>query len=91
MSGTIHVNTELLRDLGRRFQLNSQFAQEKLIDELRSLTAQTEGDWVGVSRIHYEELFAHWCQSAQSLIVWGQEIGLHLDKTAQYFETADQS
>lgn len=91
MSSTIHVNTELLRDLGNRFLLNSQYAQEKLINELRSLTAQTEGDWVGVSRMHYEELFAHWCQSAQSLITWGQEIGQHLDRTAQYFENADQS
>ncbi len=91
MSGTIHVNTELLRDLGNRFLLNSQYAQEKLINELRALTAQTEGDWVGVSRMHYEELFAHWCQSAQSLVTWGLEIGQHLDKTAQYFENADRS
>ena len=91
MSGTIHVNTELMRELGRRFQLNCQYAQEKIIDELRAMTGQMEGDWVGVSRIHYDELFQHWCQSAQSLITWGQEIGVHLDKTANYFEQADNS
>ncbi len=91
MSGTIHINTELMRDLGRRFQLNCQYAQEKIIDELRAMTGHMEGDWVGVSRIHYNELFQHWCQSAQSLISWGQEIGVHLDNTANYFDQADNS
>lgn len=91
MSGTIHINTDLLRELGRRFELNTLYAQDKIINELRAMTGQLEGDWVGVSRAHYDELFQHWCQSAQSLINWGHDIGLHLEKTAQQFDNVDQS
>jgi len=91
MSGTIHVNTELMRELGSRFRLNCQYAQEKIIGELRAMSAQMEGDWIGVSRTHYDELFQHWCQSAQNLITWGEEIGQHLDRTANYFDNADRS
>ena len=91
MSGTIHVNTELMRQLGRRYQENCEFARSKMISELQGLTAQMEGDWVGMSRNHYNELFQHWCQSAQSLITWGEEIGLHLNKTAEFFDNVDQT
>ena len=91
MSGTIHVNTELMRELGRRFQENCDICRSKMIVELQGITAQMEGDWVGLSRTHYDELFQHWCQSAQSLITWGEEIGLHLTKTAEYFDNVDRS
>ncbi len=91
MSGTIHVNTDMMRELGRRFQENCEFCRTKMISELQGITSQMEGDWVGVSRVRYEELFGHWCQSAQSLITWGEDIGLHLSKTAQYFDNVDQS
>jgi len=90
VSGTIHVNTEMMRQLGMRYQENCEFCRVKMIAELQALTSQMEGDWVGISRIHYEELFQHWCQSAQSLITWGEEIGLHLSKTAEYFDNVDQ-
>lgn len=91
MSGTIHVNTELMRELGRRFQENCEIARTKMIAELQSMTAQMEGDWVGLSRNHYDGLFRQWCQSAQSLITWGDEIGVHLTKTAEHFDNVDQS
>lgn len=91
MSGTIHVNTDLMRELGRRFQENCEIARTKMISELQSMTAQMEGDWVGFSRTHYDELFRQWCQSAQSLVTWGEEIGVHLNKTAEYFDNVDRS
>jgi WXG100 family type VII secretion target len=91
MSGTIHINTELMRDLAARFQLNCQYAQEKLIAELRAMSAQVESDWVGISRNHYDELFQQWCHSVQSLITWGEQIGTHLNNTANHFDQADNS
>ncbi len=91
MAGTIHVNTEMMRELGRRFQDNCEIARTKMIAELQSMTAQMEGDWVGLSRTHYDELFRQWCQSAQSLVTWGEEIGVHLNKTAEYFDNVDQA
>ena len=91
MSGTIHVNTDLMRELGRRFQDNCEIARTKMIAELQSMTAQMEGDWVGLSRAHYDQLFQQWCQSAQSLVTWGEEIGVHLTKTAEYFDNVDQA
>lgn len=91
MSGTIHVNTELMRQLGARYQQNCEFARSKMISELQGISAQMEGDWVGVSRNHYNELFQQWCQSAQSLITWGEEIGLHLTKTAEFFDNVNQT
>ena len=53
MSGTIHINTELMRQLGTRFQENCDIARNKMIAELQGITAQMEGDWVGISRNHY--------------------------------------
>jgi WXG100 family type VII secretion target len=91
MSGTIHVNTELMRELGSRFQENCEIARTKMISELQSMNAQIESDWIGLSRTHYDELFHQWVQSAQSLITWGDEIGAHLTKTAEYFDNVDQS
>jgi WXG100 family type VII secretion target len=91
MSGTIHVNTDLMRLLGRRFLEISEYCQTQLITELQNISAQIEGDWIGVSRQRYDELFQQWRQSSQSLLTWGQEIGQHLNNTANQFDNADQS
>ena len=91
MGGTIHINTELMRELGRRFQDNCEIARTRMISDLQSMNAQIEGDWVGLSRNHYDQLFHQWVQSAQSLITWGDEIGIHLTKTAEYFDNVVQS
>lgn len=44
-----------------------------------------------LSRTYYDELFRQWCQSAQSLVTWGEEIGTHLAETAEYFDNVDQA
>ncbi|MEO6891105.1 MAG: WXG100 family type VII secretion target [Ktedonobacteraceae bacterium] len=87
----IHIDTEIMRQLGRRFVEVSEYSHNQLISELQSMTSQIEGDWQGISRQRYDELFQHWIQSAQSLLNWGQDIGRHLQTTAEQFDAADQS
>ncbi len=89
--GTIHVNTDVMRELGQRFVECNQYFREQLIPELQRLTAQMEGDWTGLSRQRYEELFQGWVQSSQSLINWGTDIGQHVSMTAEQFDNADRS
>jgi WXG100 family type VII secretion target len=89
--GTIHVNTDLMRQLGRRFIQCNEYIRNQLIPELQHLTAQMEGDWVGVSRARYDELLQGWTQSASSLQNWGNDIGQHIYHTADQFDNADRS
>ena len=89
--GTIHVNTDQLRDLGNRFVAGNEYIRSQLIPELQRLSGSMEGDWVGVSRVRYDELFQSWIQSALSLEKWGEDIGQHVYQTAQQFDTADHS
>ncbi|HZS77970.1 MAG TPA: WXG100 family type VII secretion target [Ktedonobacteraceae bacterium] len=89
--GNIHINTDLLRQLGQRFLENCEYAQTRMVAELRAMTAQIEGDWQGVSRMHYDELFNHWVQSVNSLVTWGEDIGRHLSQTADQFDNVDRS
>ena len=89
--GTIHVNTDLMRQLGNRFVQCNEFIRNQLIPELQSMSAQMEGDWVGVSRARYDELLQGWLQSATSLQNWGHDIGQHVYWTADQFDNADRS
>jgi WXG100 family type VII secretion target len=89
--GTIHINTDVMRQLGKRFIEVSEYSHNQLISELQQMSTQLEGDWQGMSRQHYEELFLHWVQSAQSLLIWGNDIGVHLQRTADQFDQADRS
>jgi WXG100 family type VII secretion target len=89
--GTIHINTDQLRTLGTRFTQNNEYIRDQLIPELQRLSSSIEGDWMGASRMRYDELFQGWMQSALSLERWGEDIGQHIYQTAQQFDTADQS
>ena len=89
--GTIHVNTDVMRELGERFIECNLYLREQLIPQLQHLSAQMEGDWVGVSRHRYDELFHGWLQSSQSLVNWGTDIGTHARLTAEQFDNADRS
>ncbi|MBA2392904.1 MAG: WXG100 family type VII secretion target [Ktedonobacteraceae bacterium] len=91
MMGTIHVNTDEMRLLGRRFIECNEYIRSQLIPELQRLSIGMENDWIGVSRVHYDGLFQHWIQSALSLENWGEEIGQHVSQTAQQFDNADRS
>jgi WXG100 family type VII secretion target len=89
--GTIHVNTDLMRELGQRFVECNLYMREQLIPQMQHITAQMEGDWVGASRYRYDELFNGWMQSSQSLVNWGTDIGNHVSQTANQLDNADRS
>jgi len=89
--GTIHANTDQIRQLGNQFVQCNEYIRNQLIPELQRLSASTESDWVGVSRVRYDDLFQHWIQSALSLERWGEDIGQHVYQTAQQFDNADRS
>ena len=87
---TIHVNTDLMRQLGNLFvQLNEQIASQ-LEPQIQHLTGQLESDWLGVSRQHFEYALSEWRATAARLVSNGEEIGRHLNETAVRFDNADQ-
>ncbi len=89
--GTIHINTDLLRQLGQVFyQLNDQ-VQNNIEAQIQGYTGQVEGDWQGLSRQRYEQLYQDWRNATSQLVMAGEQLGQHLQNTAQLFEQADQS
>jgi len=89
--GTIHVNTDLMRQLGQVFvSLNDQVSGQ-VEPQIQGHMGNLEGDWQGVSRQKYEQLYQDWRASADRLVAQGEDIGRHLQYTAQLFEQADQS
>lgn len=88
---TIHVNTDVMRQLGNRFVAWNDVLNNQMGPELRSLTSHLENDWQGVSRAHYDDLLQRWEQFVQNLISNGEELGHHLMNTAQQFDEADHS
>lgn len=88
---TIHVNTDLMRQLGQVFvQLNEEISSQ-IEPQIQSHTANLEGDWQGVSRQRYEQMYQQWRSATQNIIQTGEDIGRHLENTATNFEQADQS
>ncbi len=88
---TIHINTDLMRQLGQVFlKLNEQIGNQ-IEPQVQSHTSQLEGDWQGVSRQVYEQLYQDWRAATQRVVSAGEDIGRHLQNTAQLFEQADQS
>ena len=88
---TIHVNTDLLRQLGNLFrQLNAQIHQQ-IKPQLQVITNQLEADWQGQTRARYDQLFSDWNITLDRLTQAGDELGHHLQDTVTLFEQADQS
>lgn len=89
--GTIHVNTDLMRQLGQVFvQLDDQIANQ-IRPQIQNHIGDLEGDWQGVSRQRFEQLFQDWRSAVDNVVQNGEQIGRHLQDTAQRFESADQS
>ena len=89
--GTIHINTDALRQLGRVFyQLNEQI-NNSIEPQIQGMTNQVEGDWQGVSRQRYEQMYQDWRSATQRIVQVGEDLGNHLQDTATRFEQADQS
>ena len=89
--GQIHVNTDLMRNLGIIFiNLNEQIANQ-LEPQIAHAAAQLESDWVGVSYQHFNEVLVQWRSTIAQLTTYGEELGQHLEHTAELFEQADNS
>ncbi len=86
---TIHVNTDLMRQLGQVFvQLNEQISNQTE-PQIQNRIGQLEGDWQGVSRQRFEQMFQEWRAATDRVVVQGEELGRHLQNTAQQFENVD--
>ena len=88
---TIHVNTDVMRQLAQAYLTWNNTIQTQMVPQLQSLSAQLEGDWVGVSRSDYDNQLQSWIQSLNALIASGQSLGNHVLNTANQFESADRS
>lgn len=89
--GSIHINTDLLRQLGRVFyQLNEQI-NNSIEPQIQNMSGQVEGDWQGVSRHRFEQMYQEWRSATQRIVRVGEDLGRHLEETASRFEQADQS
>lgn len=88
---TIHVNTDVMRHVGQLFvQLNDQIEQQIQPQILHGIS-QLESDWQGISRQHFEQMFQEWRALTARIIANGEEIGHHLQITAQRFENVDRT
>ena len=88
---TIHVNTDVMRQLAQAYLTWNNTIQTQMLPQLQSLSGQLEGDWVGVSRTDYDNQLQSWIQSLNGLIASGQGLGNHVLNTATQFEAADHS
>ena len=88
---TIHVNTDVMRQLAQAYLTWNNTIQTQMLPQLQSLSSQLEGDWVGASRLDYDSQLQSWQQSLSSLIAAGQGLGNHVLNAASQFESADNS
>lgn len=88
---TIHVNTDVMRQLGNRFIAWNDVLNNQMGPELRSLTSHLENDWQGVSRQHYDQTLQSWEQNIAGMLDSGDDLGRHLFNTANRFDQADNS
>ena len=89
--GVIHVNTDLMRQLGQIFvQLNDQI-QTQIEPNIQNHTGQLESDWQGISRNRFEDLIQQWRSATNQVVQTGEDLGRHLQNTAQQFENVDQA
>ena len=88
--GTIHVNTDLMRNLGQVFvQLNDQIGNQ-IEPQIQNHTSELESDWQGVSRQRYEQLYQQWRSATQQVVQAGEELVVTC-KTRPPASNGDQS
>jgi WXG100 family type VII secretion target len=88
---TIHINTDLLRQLGQLFVNVNDNIQNSVEPQIQNVTGQLENDWQGQSRYRFDQLYQDWRTSTGRITQIGDDLGRHLQNTADQFEQADQS
>ena len=88
---TIPTKADLIRQLGIVFlRLNDQIGNQ-IEPQIQSDMGKLEGDWQDVSRQRYEQLYRQWHAAIKQFVQVGEDLGRHLQNTAQAFEQVDQS
>ena len=88
---TIHINTDLLRQLGQYFvNLNDTIANN-IQPQIQNVSGQLENDWQGQSRYRFDQLYQDWRTSTDRITQIGEDLGRNLQSTADQFEQADRS
>ena len=60
---TIHINTDLMRQLGQYFiNLNDTIANN-IQPQIQNVSGQLENDWQGQSRYRFDQLYQDWRSS----------------------------
>jgi len=86
---TIHVDTDLMRQLGQIFVQLNDLLHSQTEPQIQNYIGQLEGDWQGVSRQRFEQMFGEWRAAADRLVAQGEDLGRHLQNTATQFENVD--
>ena len=86
---TIHINTDLMRQLGQIFVQLNDLLHSQTEPQIQNYIGQLEGDWQGVSRQRFEQMFGEWRAAADRLVAQGEDLGRHLQNTATQFENVD--
>jgi WXG100 family type VII secretion target len=55
------------------------------------VSGQLENDWQGQSRYRFDQLYQDWRTSTEGITQIGEDLGRHLQNTADQFEQADRS
>jgi len=88
---TIHINTDLLRQLGQYFINLNETIANNIEPQIQNISGQLENDWQGQSRYRFDQLYQDWRSSTDRIAQIGEDLGRHLQYTADQFEQADRS
>ena len=88
---TIHINTDLMRQLGQYFINLNETIANNIQPQIQNVSGQLENDWQGQSRYRFDQLYQDWRSSTDRITQIGEDLGRHLQNTANQFEQADQS
>src|ERR1700680_3425279 len=86
---TIHINTGAMRQLGQVFVRLDEQIGNQIEPQIQNFIGQLDGDWQGVSRQHFDQVFQDWRNAIKRIVQQGEQIGLHLQNTAQDFDNVD--
>ncbi len=80
--------TDILRELSRLFAHLNEQIQAEIDPTIHKCTDQLEGDWEGVSRRSYDQLYHEWRLAADRVVTLGEDLERHLQETVTRFEHA---
>src|SRR6202035_2491893 len=86
---TIHINTGAMRQLGQIFVRLDEQIGNQIEPQIRNYIGQLDGDWQGASRQHFDQVFQDWRNAINRIVQQGEQIGRHLQNTAQEFDNVD--